>query len=147
VSLGVAGMGLAWRARATFVKGVSLTALGLWVAGTTALHAWFGTLPHAEVMGVVGLLALISNGAVNLMLYRYRAGDAKMRSVWICSRYDALGNLAVLLAAAGVFGTGAGWPDVAVAATMSALTLWGGWQIVRHALSDLRIGQFDVFLR
>ena len=62
-------------------------------------------------------------------------------------RNDALGNLAVLSAAAGVFGTGTGWPDVAVAATMSALTLWGGWQIVRHALSDLRIGQFDVFLR
>jgi Co/Zn/Cd efflux system component len=147
VSLGVAGMGLAWRARAAIVKGVSLTALGLWVAGTTALHAWLGTLPHAEVMGVVGLLALISNGTVALMLYRYRAGDANMRSVWICSRNDALGNLAVLLAAAGVFGTGTGWPDIVVAAIMSALALWGGWRIIRHALSDLSIGQFDVSLR
>lgn len=147
VSLGVAGMGVAWRARAAFLKGVSLAALGLWVAGTTVLHAWLGTLPRAEVMGVVGLLALFSNGAVAVMLYRYRAGDANMRSVWICSRNDALGNLAVLLAAGGVFGTGTGWPDIAVAAIMAALALWGGWQIVRHALSELSIGRFGVFLR
>jgi Co/Zn/Cd efflux system component len=147
VSLGVAGMGLTWRARAAFLKGMCLATLGLWVAATTALHAWLGTLPRAEVMGVVGLLALFSNGAVAVMLYRYRAGDANMRSVWICSRNDALGNFAVLLAAAGVFGTGTGWPDIVVAAIMAALALWGGWQIVRHALSDLRVGQFGAFLR
>jgi Co/Zn/Cd efflux system component len=98
-------------------------------------------------MGVVGLLALVSNGAVAVMLYRYRAGDANMRSVWICSRNDALGNFAVLLAAGGVFGTGTGWPDIVVAAIMAALALWGGWQIVRHALSELSVGQFGVFLR
>jgi Co/Zn/Cd efflux system component len=74
---------------------------------------------------------------VALMLYRFRTGDANMRSVWICSRNDAIGNLAVLLAAAGVFGTGTGWPDIIVATIMAALGISGGWQIVRQASSEL----------
>ena len=119
ISLWVAGMALAWRARAALLKGASLGLLGVWVIGTAGWHAWAGTLPQAEVMGAVGLLALLANAGVALMLYRYRGGDANMRSVWICSRNDAIGNLAVLLAAAGVFGTGTGWPDVIVAAIMA----------------------------
>lgn len=138
ISLWVAGMALAWRARAALLKGASLGVLGLWVIGTAGWHAWVGTLPQAEVMGVVGLLALLANAGVALMLYRYRGGDANMRSVWICSRNDAIGNLAVLMAAAGVFGTGTGWPDVIVAAIMAGLGLSGGWQIVRQALRELR---------
>ena len=130
ISLWVAGMALAWRARAALLKGASLGLLGVWVIGTAGWHAWAGTLPEAEVMGVVGLLALLANAGVALMLYRYRGGDANMRSVWICSRNDAIGNLAVLLAAAGVFGTGTGWPDVIVAAIMARLGISGGWQIV-----------------
>ena len=112
ISLGVAGMALSWRSRAALVKGATLGLLGLWVLASTAWHAYAGTLPRAEVMGVVGVLALLTNGGVALMLYRFRGGDANMRSVWICSRNDAIGNLAVLLAAAGVFGTGTGWPDL-----------------------------------
>jgi Co/Zn/Cd efflux system component len=81
---------------------------------------------------------LIANGGVALMLYRFRTGDANMRSVWICSRNDAVGNAAVLFAAMGVFGTGTGWPDVIVAAIMGALGLWGGWQIVNQARRELR---------
>jgi Co/Zn/Cd efflux system component len=138
ISLGVTGLALAWRARAAALKGVTLFALGLWVLGTTAVHAYSGTLPRAEVMGVVGLIALLANGGVALMLYRFSGGDANMRSVWICSRNDAIGNLAVLLAAAGVFGSGTGWPDVIVAAIMAALGLSGGWQIIRQALAELR---------
>jgi len=99
ISLGVAGMALAWRSRAALAKGGTMIAFALWVLGSTAWHAWSGTLPQAEVMGVVGLAALLANGGVAFMLYRYRAGDANMRSVWVCSRNDALGNLAVLLAA------------------------------------------------
>jgi Co/Zn/Cd efflux system component len=137
ISLGVAGMALTWRARAALLKGGSLAVLGLWVIGSTAWHAYMGTLPSAEVMGVVGLLALLSNAGVALMLYRFRSGDANMRSVWICSRNDAIGNLAVLLAAAGVFGTGTGWPDIIVATIMAALGISGGWQIVRQARSEL----------
>ena len=138
ISLGVAGMALAWRSRAALVKGATLGLLGLWVLASTAWHAYAGTLPRAEVMGVVGVLALLTNGGVALMLYRFRGGDANMRSVWICSRNDAIGNLAVLLAAAGVFGTGTGWPDFIVAAIMAALGIAGGWQIVRHAWGELR---------
>jgi Co/Zn/Cd efflux system component len=137
ISLSVAGMVLAWRARAALLKGASLGLLGLWVIGSTVWHAYLGTLPSAEVMGVVGLLALLSNAGVALMLYRFRGGDANMRSVWICSRNDAIGNLAVLLAAAGVFGTGTGWPDIIVATIMAALGISGGWQIVRQARSEL----------
>jgi Co/Zn/Cd efflux system component len=90
------------------------------------------------VMGVVGMLALLANAGVAVMLYRYRGGDANMRSVWICSRNDAIGNVAVLLAALGVFGTGTGWPDVIVAGIMAALSISGGWQIVRQAQGELR---------
>src|SRR3981189_1578914 len=132
ISLAVVGLPLFWRARAAVVKGASMGVLGLWVAGSIAYHALTGTLPQAEVMGVIGFLALVANGGVALMLYRYRAGDANMRSVWVCSRNDALGNVAVLLAALGVFGTGNGWPDILVAAIMAALALWGAGQIIRQ---------------
>jgi Co/Zn/Cd efflux system component len=138
ISLGVAGMALTWRARAAVVKGNTLIAFALWVLGSTAWHAFHGTLPRAEVMGVVGIAALIANGGVAVMLYRFRRGDANMRSVWICSRNDAIGNAAVLVAAMGVFGTGTGWPDVGVAAIMGGLGLWGGWQIVHQARGELR---------
>src|SRR6202045_627228 len=137
ISLGVAGMALTWRARAALAKGGTLIAFALWVLGSTAWHAFYGTLPRAEVMGVVGVAALIANGGVALMLYRFRTGDANMRSVWVCSRNDAIGNAAVLLAAMGVFGTGTGWPDVIVATIMGGLGLWGGWQIVRQASREL----------
>ncbi len=141
ISLGVAGMALAWRARAALVKGWSLGVLGAGVLASTAWHAQAGTLPGAGTMGIVGLLALAANAGVALMLYRYREGDANMRSVWICSRNDAIGNLAVLAAAAGVFGTGTAWPDLIVATVMAALGLSGGWQIVRQARSELRMPQ------
>lgn len=137
ISLGVAGMGLAWRARAALVKGTGLLALGLWVIGSTLWHAVINTLPEADVMGIVAILALVANAGVALMLYRFRTGDANMRSVWICSRNDAIGNLAVLAAACGVFGTGTGWPDIIVAAVMAALSISGGWQIVRQARGEL----------
>jgi Co/Zn/Cd efflux system component len=138
ISLGVAGMAFVWHARAALLKGVTLGALGAWVLANTLWHAYAGTLPRAEVMGAVGLAALIANGGVALMLYRFRSGDANMHSVWICSRNDALGNVAVMLAAMGVFGTGTGWPDVIVATLMGGLSLWGGWQIVNHARAELR---------
>ena len=141
ISLGVAGLGLAWRARAALLKGWGLLLLGVWVIGSTAWHAYFQTLPEAEVMTAVGILALVANASVALMLYRFRTGDSNMRSVWICSRNDAIGNLAVIAAAAGVFGTGTGWPDLVVAAIMASLSISGGWQIVRQARGELRSDQ------
>src|SRR5215211_2473991 len=138
ISLGVAGLALTWRARAALVKGATLIAFALWVLGATFWHAIHGTLPQAEVMGVIGFAALIANGSVALMLYRFRGGDANMRSVWICSRNDTIGNLAVLLAAMGVFGTGTGWPDLIVATIMAGLSVTGGGQIIRQALGEVR---------
>ena len=123
ISLGVVGMALAWRARAALIKGSTMIAFALWVLGNTAWHAMHGMLPQAVVMGAVCVAALIANGGVALMLYRFRSGDANMRSVWICWRNDAIGNLAVLFAALGVFGTDTGWPDVIVAAIMGGFGL------------------------
>ncbi|MGF7213429.1 Co/Zn/Cd efflux system component [Skermanella aerolata] len=138
ISLLVLGMALQWRARAALIKGVSLGAVGLWVAGQTAWNAIYQTVPQAEVMGIVGALALAANVGCALMLYFYRHGDANRQSVWICSRNDAIANLAVLAAAVGVFGTGTGWPDIIVAAIMAVLSVSGAIQIIRQAWAELR---------
>lgn len=137
VSLFVLGAPLVWRARAALLKAASMAAFGLWVAGEAIFSAVTGIVPLAITMGAVGALALGVNLLVTLMLFRYRDGDSNMRSVWICSRNDALGNLAVMAAAAGVLGTGTGWPDIAVAAIMASLALWGAWQVARLALREL----------
>lgn len=137
ISLGVAGMALAWRARAAQIKAATMLAFGLWVLGSTLWSLAAGSAPDAETMGVVGAAALVANAAVALMLYRYRTGDANMRSVWICSRNDAIGNLAVMAAALGVFGTGQGWPDLAVAGIIAALAIWGSIDVFGQARGEL----------
>lgn len=139
ISLSVVGMAIAWRARAAMVKGVTLALLGVYVLIATGWAALHGAAPHAEIMGVVGIAALIANLVVAVMLYRFRSGDANMRSVWICSRNDAIGNIAVVLAAGGVFGLGNAWPDLAVAALMAVLGLSGGFQIMRQAHAELAV--------
>lgn len=141
VSLFVLGMALSWRAKAALVKGISLGVVGLWVAASTFSNAISGAVPAAEIMGAIGFLALASNVGVAVMLYAFRQGDANMRSVWICSRNDAIGNVAVMLAAVGVFGTGTGWPDIVVAAILASLALWGASQIIRQALAELHSAQ------
>jgi Co/Zn/Cd efflux system component len=138
ISLLVIGLALRWRARASLLKAATMGAFGLWVAGTTIQHALAGTLPAAPMMGAVGVVAFAANLAVAALLYRWRDGDSNMRSVWICTRNDAIGNLAVMAAAVGVFGSGSGWPDYLVAAIMSGLALWGAATIIRGALSELR---------
>ncbi|HZH27005.1 MAG TPA: cation transporter [Azospirillaceae bacterium] len=138
VSLFVLGMALAARARAALLKGISLGLIGLWVAAETAHNAVQASVPQAQIMGTVGFLALAANVGVAFMLFVWRQGDANMRSVWICSRNDAIGNVAVMLAALGVFGTGTGWPDLVVAAVLAYLAVSGATQIVRQALSELR---------
>jgi Co/Zn/Cd efflux system component len=138
ISLFVVGLALRYRALAALAKGATMGAFGLWVVVAMFLHALSGTVPHAVTMGAVGVAALASNAAVFALLWAYRSGDSNMQSVWICSRNDVLGNLAVLLAALGVFGTGTGWPDVIVAAIMAALALQGAWAVTRRASSELR---------
>lgn len=143
ISLGVAGMALRWRSRAALVKGVTILAFGVYVLATTTIALFGDGVPGAQTMGIVGVIALVANGSVALMLYRYRSGDANMRSVWICSRNDALGNLAVLLAALGVAGTGTALPDLIVAVTMAGLAIWGGCQILLQARAEFIAGSAE----
>ena len=138
ISLFVVGMALRYRAMAALLKGATMGAFGVWVIGVTVWHAWHGTLPEAFVMGAVGTAALLANAASFGLLWAYRGGDSNMRSAWICTRNDVLGNLAVLLAALGVFGTGTGWPDLAVAAIMATLALQGAWVVIDRSWSELR---------
>ena len=137
ISLLVLGAAVHTRARAAMVKGLSMGAFGLWVVWRATMIALDGGVPEAPVMGVVGTLALLANLSVAAMLYRFRTGDSNMRSVWLCTRNDAVGNIAVVAAATGVFATGHGWPDVLVALAMAALALRAAVQIVRQAREEL----------
>jgi Co/Zn/Cd efflux system component len=143
ISLAVAGAALAWRARAAMLKGVTLALFGMWIIGSAIWAAVQGSAPEPHTMGAVGVLALLANVGVAVMLYRFRTGDANMRSVWICSRNDAIGNVGVVAAALGVFGTGSAFPDLGVALVMAGLSLWGGFQIMAQARRELRADVSD----
>lgn len=138
LSLAVLGMGLLWRARAALFKGLSMGLFGVYVLGRSVWAVLDGTPPEPLTMGVIAVLALAANVAVAVMLYAWREGDANMRSVWLCSRNDALGNLAVLAAALGVFGSGSAWPDLLVAILMAGLALSAAWTVVRQARVEMR---------
>jgi len=138
LSLAVLGMGLAARSRAALFKATTMVLFGIAVLARTAWSAYAGAAPQPETMGVVGTLALLTNVGVAFLLYAYRDGDANMRSVWLCTRNDAIGNMAVLLAALGVFGTGSRWPDLLVAAAMAGLALSAGLSVVRQARQELQ---------
>lgn len=147
ISLGVAGLALRWRARAAFVKGVTMFGFGLWVLASTAWLAVGGAVPQAGIMGAVAILALAVNAGVALLLFRFRGGDANMRSVWICSRNDALGNVAVLAAAGLVFASGTLWPDFSVATVMALLALSGGAQVMVQAVGELQSAHHENLIR
>lgn len=138
ISLFVIGMSLRVRAAAALVKGISLAVMGLGVLGLTTYQVLFLKLPQAEVMGAIGLMALIANLASVFILMRYKDGDANVRSVWLCSRNDAIGNVAVMLAAISVWFTETAWPDLLVAALMAGLFLYSSMQIVRQSVGELR---------
>jgi Co/Zn/Cd efflux system component len=138
LSLAVLGMGVAARSKAALFKAACMGAFGVFVVGKALWNLKAGVAPEALTMGVVGLAALVANVGVALMLYRFRGGDANMRSVWICSRNDAIGNVAVMLAALGVFGTGSAWPDVLVAGVMGVLALTGAVTVLRQARQELQ---------
>jgi len=138
LSLVVVGMALTVRAKAALVKAACMGAFGVFVLGQAAWRLGSGAAPEAFTMGVVGFAALLANVGVAWMLFRFRGGDSQMRSVWICSRNDAIGNLAVMAAALGVFGTGHAWPDLAVAAVMGGLALSGAHTVWRQARAELR---------
>ena len=138
MSLAVIGLSAQTRATVALAKAASLTGMALWVLGSTAYHVLVLGIPHAETMGAVGLLALTANLASVLILVRYKDGDANMRSVWLCSRNDAIGNVAVMLAAGAVWLTATKWPDLIVAALMAGLFLTSSAQILRQALREMR---------
>ncbi|WP_417513188.1 cation transporter [Marinobacter sp.] len=137
LSLSVLSMGMLWRGRAAMVKGITMTVFGVavWARAIWVLEQ--GITPEPLTMGAVGLLALVANSGVAIMLFRFRSGDSDMRSVWLCSRNDAISNLAVMAAALGVFGTASAWPDLIVAAIMGTLAITAGISVVRHARQDI----------
>ena len=137
ITLAVIGTAPIVRARAALAKGISLMLMGLWVFGSTAYHVLVLGLPQAEWMGTIGLLALAANLTSVSLLAKYKDGDANVRSVWLCSRNDAIGNVAVMLAAGMVAVTGTAWPDLAVASIMAGLFLWSSVQILRQALGEI----------
>ncbi len=144
ISLFVLGMALKWRAGAALLKGLSMGAFGIWVLGATLYNAHFGVMPGAFVMGTIGFAALVANVICTALLFGFRKGDANMQSVWLCSRNDAIGNIAVMLAAAGVVASDTGWPDLGVATVMATLALTASWQVIRRAISELRVAKLSV---
>lgn len=130
LSLYVIGMSLKVRSLVALLKGISLAGMGLWIFGSTIYHLFIPSEPQAEVMGLIGFLALMANLISVLLLVRYRDGDANVRSVWLCSRNDAIGNVAVMLAGSGVWITNNAWPDLIVASFMAGLFLWSSVQIL-----------------
>lgn len=138
ISLYVLNRSINWRAKASIIKGSTMGLFGLWVLGSTVYKALITGVPQAEVMGVIGFMALIANVVSAMLLYKYRGGDSNRESVWICSRNDAIGNIAVMLAAGGVFITGTKWPDLLVAAIIAGLALNGSWRIIRSARNELK---------
>lgn len=138
LALAVLPLALVWRARAGLLKGITMGLFGLWVSAMVIRHLIAGTVPEPATMGVIGAAALAVNVLCTILLFKFRKGDSNMRAVWICSRNDALGNLAVLLAASGVFATGSAWPDLAVATLMAGLALWGAVQVILQATGELR---------
>lgn len=137
LSLAVLAMGMLWRSRAALVKGLSMGAYGVFVLGKTAWAALAGVPPEPFTMGAIAMLALVANVSVALLLYTHRDGDANMRSVWLCSRNDAIVNVAIGVAALGVFGSGSAWPDLAVAVAIAGLALSAAVSVVRQARGEL----------
>jgi Co/Zn/Cd efflux system component len=138
VALVVVGLALRWRARAALLKGGIMGVFGLWVAATTAHQAITATVPHAEIMGAIGLLALAVNLAVAGLLYRYRVADSQAMSVWLCTRNDCIANIAVIAAGVGVWASRTPWPDIVVAAIIAYLGLSSALRVIRRARSELR---------
>lgn len=138
VTLFVLGMALHWRARAALGKGIAMAAFGFWVIGVAAFNAVTGAVPRADLMSGIGAVALIANLAVAAMLFRFRAGDSNRLSVWLCSRNDAIANVAVIAAGAGVWLTSTTWPDVLVAALIAGLALSSAYRVILQAVAEAR---------
>jgi len=138
ISLSVLSVGMLWRSRAALIKGSTMLLFGIAVLLKVLWDAFNGQTPEPVTMGVIGLLALVANVTVAIILYTFRSGDADMRSVWLCSRNDAIGNVAVMIAAVGVLGSGQAWPDLLVAVTMGLLATSSGISVIKQARQELK---------
>ena len=139
ISLFVLGMALHLRARASVVKGLTMGLFGLWVIGAALYRIFIGSEPEPMIMGFIALTALVANMSVAIMLYRFREGDSNMQSIWLCSRNDAIGNVAVLIAAVGVTATASRWPDLIVALIIATLSLSAAYTILKLAFQEMRV--------
>ncbi len=137
ITLIVLGRSIRWRAGAALIKGLSMGLFGTWVLGASIYRVFVVGLPDAAIMGTVGTLALAANLACAWLLFAYRRGDANMRSVWLCSRNDAIGNIAVVVAAGAVAVTGTGWADIGVAVVMASLALGASYSVIRQAMAEI----------
>lgn len=138
LSLMVLNLGLIWRTRLATLKGSVMGLFGVWVTGMIVYHALSGTVPSAPVMGGIGFLALVANVTCAVILFRFRGADANMKSVWVCTRNDALSNVAVIIAASGVWASNSGIPDLIVAGIIGTLAIVGAIEVLRAAQKERR---------
>ena len=137
ISLAVLGLALKWRALAALLKGATMAIFGFWVIGAAGFYALTGQTPSAPLMSSIGLAALAANLISALVLFRFRAGDSNRRSVWLCTRNDAISNVAVIIAGGAVFATNTGWPDALVGVAMGGLALHSAYQVIAQARQEL----------
>ena len=147
ISLAVLSMTLYWRATAALLKGITMAVFGIFVMMKVMWTWWLGITPEPMVMGAIGVLALVVNVVVALMLYAFRDGDANMRSVWLCSRNDAIANIAVIIAAVGVFGTGSMFPDLLVAFIIAYLGVSSGLAVIKQARMERKRDQANIMTK
>ena len=138
ISLAVLSMAAVWRTRAAMLKGATMLLFGLWVAGTIVYHSQNGTVPSYELMGGIGLAAMAANIVCAVILFRFRGTDANMRSVWLCTRNDVLSNIAIVIAASGVWASGSGLPDLIVAAIIAGLAITGATDVLKRVRQEFR---------
>lgn len=143
ISLFVVGMALTARANASLFKGATMALFGLWIIGSALYRAFAGSAPEPMTMSTIALLALVVNVVVSVMLFRFRDGDSNRQSIWLCSRNDAIGNMAVIVAAAGVLVLGSRWPDLIVAAIIATLNISAALKVVRLARAELRTSHLE----
>lgn len=147
ISLAVLSMTLYWRATAALVKGITMAAFGIFVIVKVFWSWWLGVTPEPMLMGAIGVLALAVNVVSALLLYAFRDGDANMRSVWLCSRNDAIANIAIIIAAVGVFGTGTMFPDLMVAFVIAYLGVSSGLSVIKQARAERKMDQANIMTK
>lgn len=139
ISLIVLPMALSYRAKASMVKGLTMGGFGLFILMTTVYRVFYGEMPSSSEMSIVGFLALLVNVSAVLILLKFRDGDSNVRSVWVCSRNDAIGNVAVILAGMAVYFFQSKYPDLIVAFVLAFLALQAAKEIIERAWTELKV--------